>query len=113
MIPINIEDLKPGMVLSKPVRNPQGVLLLDAGSKITKKNIRIFKSWGVIDLFVKGDLNPPKNLKEKPEIGAGDTDELELKAKFSDVLEDPVMFEIFKAAKNQMSKKLPNSEHEK
>ena len=37
MIRLNIEDLKAGMVLAQAVRNPQGVLLLDAGTKITKK----------------------------------------------------------------------------
>ena len=113
MIPINIADLKPGMVLAKAVRNPDGVLLLDAGSKITKKNIRIFKSWGVIEIFIKGDSNPSKNSKEKSEEGTEDTIEFELKSKFADVMDDPVMVEIFKAARNQMTKNLSNSEREK
>ena len=113
MIPMNIVGLKPGMLLAKPVRNPQGVLLLDAGTKITKKNIRIFKSWGVIEVYIKGDLNHSRNLKEKLAEGTEDTIELELKAKFVDVMDDPVMVEIFKAARNQITKNLPNSEREK
>ena len=43
MIPVKIDDLKPGMILVQPVRNAQGILLLDAGARITKKNIRIFR----------------------------------------------------------------------
>jgi hypothetical protein len=113
MTPINIADLKPGMVLTKAVRNPQGVLLLDAGTKITKKNIRIFKSWGVIEIFIKGDSNPPENSNENLAEGIEDTIEFELKAKFADVMDDPVMVEIFKAARNQMTKNLSSSEREK
>ena len=107
MIRVNIVDLKPGMVLAQSVRNHQGVLLLDAGTKITKKNIRIFKSWGVIEISVKGELDELKATGETPVAGVKDTVEMELKAKFSDVLDDPVMVEIFKAASNQLSNSSP------
>ena len=112
MIPVYIADLKPGMVLAKSVQNSQGVLLLDAETKLTKKNIRIFKSWGVIEVFIKGNQNPPKKSKEQLGEGAVDTIELELKTKFADVMDDPVMVEIFKAARNQMTKNLPHNQHE-
>ena len=113
MIRVIVEDLKPGMILAKPVRNHQGVLLLDAGIKITKKNIRIFKSWGVIEIFADGELNLSEYAEEMPTAVVKDTAEMELKAKFSDVLDDPVMVEIFKAARNQLKKNSPNHEHEK
>ena len=57
MIPVKIDDLKSGMILAQPVRNAQGVLLLDTGARITKKNIRIFKSWGVSEVSVKGNIS--------------------------------------------------------
>jgi hypothetical protein len=113
MIRVTIENLKPGMILAKPVRNDQGVLLLDAGIKITKKNIRIFKSWGVSEIFADGKLNKSKCTEEMPAAVVKDAAEMELKTKFSDVLDNPVMVEIFKAAKNQLKKKSPNREHEK
>ena len=113
MIRVNIVDLKPGMVLAQAVQNQQGVLLLDAGTKITKKNIRIFKSWGVNEFSVKGELNSPKTGGETPEAEMRDAVEMELKAKFSDVMNDPVMVEIFKAASKQLMKDLPKIENEK
>jgi len=113
MIELTIDELKPGMVLAQSVRNHQGVLLLDAGTKITKKNIRIFKSWGVIEVSVKGELNESKTATETPVAAVKDTIEMELKAKFSDVLDDPVMVEIFNAASKQLLKDLPKIEHEK
>jgi hypothetical protein len=113
MMRVNIVDLKPGMVLAQSVRNPQGVLLLDAGTKITKKNIRIFKSWGVIEVSVKGELNELTTAGETPVAGVKDTVEMELKAKFSDVMDDPVMVEIFNAASKQLMKDLSRIEHEK
>jgi hypothetical protein len=113
MIRLNIVDLKPGMVLAQSVRNHQGVLLLDAGAKITKKNIRILKSWGVSDVSVAGELNESKNAAETPVAGIKDTVEMELAAKFSDVLDDPVMVEIFNAASRQLMKNLPKIENGK
>jgi hypothetical protein len=107
MIRVNIADLKPGMVLAHSVRNHQGVMLLGAGTKITKKNIRIFKSWGVIDVFVAGELNELKTVGEMPVAEAKKNIEMELKEKFSDVLADSVMVVIFKAASKLLMRDLP------
>ena len=104
MINLNIEDLKPGMILARPVRNHQGVLLLEAGARITKKNIRIFKSWGVLEVPIKSRL--PKAASHATASGIENKEAIakQLKEKFSDVLDDPIMVEIFKAAKNQLLK---------
>ena len=106
MIRVNIVDLKPGMVLAQSVQNHQGVLLLGTGTKVTKKNIRIFKSWGVIEVYVEGGLNEPETAVETQVAEVMDTVEMELKAKFSDVMDDPVMVEIFNAARKQLMKDL-------
>ena len=107
MIRVNIAELKPGMVLAHSVRNHQCVMLLGAGTKITKKNIRIFKSWGVIDVSVAGELNELKTVGEIPVAEAKKTVEMELKEKFSDVMCDSVMVEIFKAASKLLMRDLP------
>ena len=104
MIRVGIEDLKSGMILEQPVRNHQGVLLLEAGSKITKKNIRIFKSWGVDEINVKGEATRAGDTPGQPESQITESDEIQLKEKFADVLDDPVMVEIFNAAGRQLNK---------
>ena len=104
MIKLGIEDLKPGMILDQPVRNRQGVLLLEAGAKITQKNIRIFKSWGVSEIIILGDPAQAGNRIKPTEIRVAESVELQLKERFSDVLDDPVMVEIYKAARNQLMK---------
>ena len=106
MISLTVDELKPGMILAKPVYNHQELLLLDAGVKLTERNIRIFKSWGVAAVWVKGD--PPDTRSENAgvETDTGKFIELELRQKFADVLDDPVMLEIMKAAGIVLSKGL-------
>ena len=104
MIHVGIEELKPGMILERPVSNHQGILLLEAGAKITKKNIRIFKSWGVTDVTVKGEVSRATDSAGQPELPINESDEIQLKKKFADVLDDPVMVEIFNAASRQLNK---------
>ena len=113
MIRVNIVDLKTGMVLAQPVRNDQGVLLLDAGTKITKKNIRIFKSWGVSEVTVERELKELRTVAETSVAGENNSIEIALKEKFTDVLDDPVMVEIFNAANKQLIKKSLKIENEK
>ena len=113
MVRVNIADLKPGMVLAQSVRNYQGVMLLSAGTKITKKNIRIFKSWGVIDVSVAGELDELRTAGEIPVAEANETVEMELKEKFSDVMADSVMVEIFNAASKLLKKDLPKKKNAK
>jgi hypothetical protein len=113
MIRVNIADLKPGMVLAHSVRNHQGVMLLGAGIKITKKNIRIFKSWGVIDVSVAGQLDEHRVAGEIPGAEANEAVKMELKEKFSDVMDDSVMVEIFNAASKLLMKDLPKNKNAK
>ena len=113
MIWVNIADLKPGMVLAHSVRNHQGIMLLGAGTKITKKNIRIFRSWGVIDVSVAGELNELKAAGETSVTEANESVERGLKEKFSDVMADSVMVEIFNAASKLLMKDLPKNKNAK
>ena len=112
MINLNIEDIKSGMILAQPVRNRQGVLLLEAAARITNKNIRIFKSWGVKEISVKGDRSESKGADVDAEVQGKESIEKQLKEKFSDVLDDPVMVAIFKAASIRLMHDLQNSESE-
>ena len=112
MINLKTEDLKPGMILAQPVRNRQGVLLLEAGAKVSKKNIRIFKSWGVCQISIKGHQTETEGRTGDTEIRVKESIEKELKKKFCDVLDDPVMVEIFNAAGKQLMRDVRNYESE-
>ncbi len=110
MLTLNIDEIKPGMVLAHPVYNGHGVLLLESGARITKKNIRIFKSWGVDEITVKGEVTRADDTPGQPEPRINESDEMQLKEKFADVLDDPVMVEILNAASRQLNNDLPNNE---
>ncbi|CAB1059735.1 hypothetical protein D1BOALGB6SA_4497 [Olavius sp. associated proteobacterium Delta 1] len=112
MIHVSLDNLKPGMILAQPVRNHQGILLLEAGARISKKNIRIFKSWGISGASVKGKLTKAEGRAGDVEIKVEESIEIQLKEKFNDVLDDPVMVEIFNAACKQLMRDFQNSERE-
>ena len=104
MIQVTIENLEPGMILAEPVFNHQQSLLLNTGAKLGEKSIRMFKSWGVTSVWVKGDS--PEDAPNKPAHGIESIAaiESELAEKFSDVTENPVMVEIMQAASRVLSK---------
>jgi hypothetical protein len=110
MMDLKIEDLKPGMTLARPVRNHQGVLLLEAGARITRKNIRIFKSWGVPEVAIKGKPGDSEDHPEVSESGVMESVETLLKEKFADVLDDPVMVEIHKSASKLLMREYQSNE---
>lgn len=112
IIYLKIDDIKPGMILARPVRNRQGVLLLEAGARVTGKSIRIFKSWGVKEITIKGNRSDSKGAAEDEDVQGQESIEKQLKDKFSDVLDDPVMVAIFKAASIRLMQDLKNSENE-
>jgi hypothetical protein len=110
MVLVSIDDLKPGMVLELPVKNSQRVLLLEAGARITKKNIRIFKSWGVTGVTIKGQAARAGDSGGQSDLRMRESDAIQLKEKFSDVLDNPVMVEIYKAATKQLDLILNSNE---
>ena len=110
MIFVKVDDLKPGMILARPVKTHQGVLLLEAGAKISKKNIRIFKSWGIDEIGVKGHMTDATGENKPSEAAIKESIELELKEQFRDVLDDDVMVEIYQAAISQLTKKIQSNE---
>lgn len=110
MIFVGIEDLKPGMILELPVKNSQGVLLLEAGARISKRKIRIFKSWGVAGVTIKGKKAPANDSTGPSASRRKAPAEIQLKEKFADVMDDPVMVEIYKAASKQLDQILNSDE---
>ena len=112
MIHVGVEDLKSGMILERPVKNSQGILLLEAGARITKKNIRILKSWGVAEVTIKGKVVSAGDSGGQPALRRKDSDDVNLKEKFAEVMDDPVMVEIYKAASKQLNQILNSDENQ-
>ena len=112
MIHVSIDNLKPGMMLARPVHNRHGLLLLETGAKVSKKNIRLFKSWGISEVTIKGRQIKVKNRAGDMEIRLKESIEKDLKEKFCDVLDDPVMVEIFNAAGKQLLRAVRNNERD-
>jgi len=104
MILCAVDDLEPGMILAKPVYNHQELLLLETGVKIKEKNIRMFKSWGVSKVWVRGESPDDADGHREFEDQAREAMEMKLKEKFADVLDDPIMLEIMRAASRVLSK---------
>lgn len=44
---VQTKDLRPGMVVSKPVHSFQGALLLKEDTPLDEKKIKLLKTWGV------------------------------------------------------------------
>jgi hypothetical protein len=114
VIRLKIEELKPGMILARSVYNQQDLLLLEKDSSLTKKRIWMIKTWGIDQVSIKGKPIEDNRTDFEVELESKETIEKELKAKFADVLEDPVMQEIMKAAGRQLQKRLsdPKKENE-
>jgi hypothetical protein len=101
---INIANIEPGMKLASPVFSSQGVLLLGEGTSITAKHILLFKTWGVLEADIEGkEMENDDNV----DIEGSDNEELicrqkALEHRFSAVLDNEVMAEVFRIAKKQL-----------
>ena len=107
-----VDDLKPGLILAKAVYNHQELLLLESGAKITEKNIRMFKSWGVTAVWVQGESPNDTDNDVESENMAREAVAIELKAKFADALDNPIMLEIMRAASSVLSKRIRQLDEE-
>ena len=94
------------MILAKAVYNHQDLLLLESGAKLKEKNIRMFKSWGVSSVWVKGDSADAGPRKQVSKAGSAAEIEAELDRKFADVMDDPMMVSIKQAAGRVLGKYL-------
>jgi hypothetical protein len=103
MTVVNIDDLKPGMVLAEAVRNHQDQVLLEAGRKVTVKAVRVFKSWGIRRVAVKAGGAGEGGAQVPAQNGPPAALDEGLRARFADVLSDPLMVAIMQAAGRQLA----------
>ena len=68
----------------------------------------MLKTWGVDQVYIKGKPEKDGKTDCEDESDSKESIEAELKARFADVIDDPVMEEIMKAAGRQLLKNLRN-----
>ena len=104
---INIATVQPGMTLASPVFSPQGVMLLREGTNITAKHIFLFRTWGVLETDIEG-IESRDTIDI--DITGFNNEELisrqeALARRFSAVLDNEIMAEIFRMAKKQLAER--------
>jgi hypothetical protein len=98
-----LDDVKPGMTLAQPVYTHQDRLLLEAGRRVSEKHLRIFKSWGVATVAVKGSAAADGSTSRGADVPApGEADEA-FRARFAGLIDDPVMVAIMEAAARHLA----------
>ncbi|MGD9974830.1 MAG: hypothetical protein AB7S77_17355 [Desulfatirhabdiaceae bacterium] len=112
MIRLNLDRVKPGMILAKSVKSIQDMLLLNEYATLTDKNIKILRSWGIDSVWVEGQESVLKTESSPQGAAIREQIDRELNEKFSDVLDDPVMAEIMRLAGDQLENRFLRKEAE-
>ena len=105
---LKIDQLKTGMILAESVNNQQELLLFEKGVSLTKKRIWTLNTWGITHVRIQGESKGHTTIQ--PEFKTQQRIENELQEKFADVLDDPVMAAIMKAANRQLQENSIDSE---
>jgi hypothetical protein len=112
VLSLKLDELKPGMILAEPVYNQSGSLMLDKETSLTKRRIWMLKTWGVDKASVKGRPKEGGNTISETERETQESIEKELRAKFENTIDDPVMEIIMKAAARQLQKRLSDPDEQ-
>ncbi len=49
---VNVFDAEPGMILARDVKNKEGRRLMDVGTLLEEKQLKILKMWGILEVHV-------------------------------------------------------------
>ena len=52
MIRVKSEELQPGMVVARDVKNIDGMLLAPSGCELSERQINILQAWGVTEIAI-------------------------------------------------------------
>jgi len=105
MISLELENVRPGMILAKPLYNFQGELLVREGITLTAKQIWILKSWGVRPVWIEGDSEETERKEMAPEVEARDAGGHVLTEKSSEPPDLEVMVEIMRVANKRLQQR--------
>ena len=110
MARVVLESLTAGLRLSKPVFNPNGVLLLRAGEVLTAKHLEIFRTWGIREAdVVRQDGGEPETATAAaapPEMLAVAEREIGRRFRRAGASQDPTMADIMRLATHRLAVRL-------
>ncbi len=96
---ISIEEVKAGLVLEKDVKNGHSQILIRAGTELTDRHLTLLRSWGIVEVTVKGAGPSRNDVLELQDITPENFAKAEnmLRDKFMRAsLGDPTMKELFR-----------------
>ena len=95
---VNIDTLKPGMVLAEDLFHADGRLLLSKGLKLTSNHLRVLKIWGVAAAEIEGvsDGSRPPTLEEIDPAVLQEAEELTRKQFSHAHVDHPFLRELFR-----------------
>lgn len=101
---VSTSNLQPGMVLGGDVKTFKGQLLLPGGTTLTDRHIEKLMAWGVSEADIEGHEEPSladldAQMENAPALAEASA---ALDERFADVLDEPLMGEILRIAKQQL-----------
>lgn len=92
-----VDDLQPGIAVVEDVYDPQGRLLMSAGTELTERHLRACQLWGITRVRVRTEGLPAEAEAEGPTPGQIAQAELETRARFRNTDQThPLMVELFR-----------------
>jgi putative nucleotidyltransferase with HDIG domain len=94
---VNVDALKPGMVLAEDLFHSSGQLLLSKGLKLESNHLRVLKIWGIVSADIEGvsDGPAPPPLEEIDAAVRKTAEELTQKQFFHANVDHPFLRELF------------------
>jgi len=91
------------MILAMDIIGPSGNILLNKGAGLTMALIRRLKNWGITYIYIEGEEVQVE--KTQAVTINSDTIQEQLKKKFADHLNNPIMNDFFNAVYNFQKKR--------
>ncbi|MCF8030961.1 MAG: HDOD domain-containing protein [Desulfohalobiaceae bacterium] len=109
---VSVNKATPGMVLEDDVRDQKGRFLFKAGQSITDKHIRIFKIWGVTEIWTENEQSGKEEAAREdasiPEETLDRAEDLVRESFRDNSLEDPFIGELYRICVERTAQSLHN-----
>lgn len=106
---VSLNKLNPGMVLEDNVRDQKGRVLFQAGQVLSDKHIRVFKIWGVNEVWIKAEEHQDSSWENEAPIPKEIYDQAQniVQKRFkNNSREDPFINELFYLCLERKAKEL-------
>ncbi len=107
---LKLVDLKNGMELARIVKDRNGRSLILPNAVLSNKHIRVFKAWGISDVYIKGEGEDPVDEVEEKTMGFEEKSQVEKKLIEIFIHTDPrhpAIKELFQVCvKNKLTSKI-------